>query len=71
MEGNTPTKIKDEWDAAYGDFAPSFITVKFWAAEFNVAVPAWEMKNNQDVSKLQPLMKHHSSLPNGAGKPSN
>ncbi|GBP30680.1 hypothetical protein EVAR_75901_1 [Eumeta japonica] len=30
----TPTQIKDELDSVYGDSAPSFITVKFWAAEF-------------------------------------
>lgn len=34
LKGNTPTQIKDELDAVYGDFAPSFTTVKFWAAEF-------------------------------------
>ncbi|XP_018359055.1 PREDICTED: uncharacterized protein LOC108758551 [Trachymyrmex cornetzi] len=34
VNGNTPTQIKDELDAGYGDSAPSFVTVKFWAAEF-------------------------------------
>ena len=34
MKGNTPTQIKDELDSVYGDSAPSFTTVKFWAAEF-------------------------------------
>ena len=34
MKSNTPTQIKDELDAVYGDSAPSFTTVKFWAAEF-------------------------------------
>lgn len=34
LKGNTPTKIKHELDAVYGDSAPSFTTVKFWAAEF-------------------------------------
>ena len=36
LKGNTPTQIKDELDAVYGewDSAPSFTTVKFWAAEF-------------------------------------
>ena len=29
-----PTQIKDELDSVYGDSAPSFTTVKFWAAEF-------------------------------------
>src|SRR5436190_18847496 len=29
LKGNTPTQIKDELDSA-----PSFTTVKFWAAEF-------------------------------------
>ena len=33
-KGNTPTQIKDELDSVYGDSAPSFITLKFWAAEF-------------------------------------
>ena len=33
MKGNTPTQIKDEPDSVYGDSAPSFTTVKFWAAE--------------------------------------
>jgi hypothetical protein len=28
------TQIKDKLDFAYGNSAPSFITVKFWAAEF-------------------------------------
>lgn len=28
------TQIKDELDAVYGDFAPSFNTVKFRTAEF-------------------------------------
>ena len=27
-------QIKDELDSVYGDSAPSFTTVKFWAAEF-------------------------------------
>ena len=26
--------MKDEIDCVYGDSAPSFTTVKFWAAEF-------------------------------------
>ena len=34
LKGNTPTKIKDELDSVCGDSAPSFTTVKFWAAEF-------------------------------------
>ena len=28
------TQIKDELDSVYGDSAPLFITVKFWAVEF-------------------------------------
>ncbi|GFX98454.1 HTH_48 domain-containing protein [Trichonephila clavipes] len=31
---NTLTQIKYELDSVYGDSAPSFTTVKFWAAEF-------------------------------------
>lgn len=34
LKGNTPTQIKEELDTVYGDSAPSFTTVKFWAAEF-------------------------------------
>src|SRR5436190_21585100 len=34
LKGNMPTQIKDELDSVYGDSAPSFTTVKFWAAEF-------------------------------------
>ncbi|GFX52660.1 HTH_48 domain-containing protein [Trichonephila clavipes] len=34
LKGNTPTQIKDELYSVYGDSAPSFTTVKFWAAEF-------------------------------------
>ncbi|GFX83134.1 histone-lysine N-methyltransferase SETMAR [Trichonephila clavipes] len=34
LKGNTPTQIKDELDSVYGDSAPSFTTMKFWAAEF-------------------------------------
>ncbi|XP_030760797.1 protein GVQW3-like [Sitophilus oryzae] len=34
LKGNTPTQIKHELDSMYGDSAPSFTTVKFWAAEF-------------------------------------
>src|SRR5436190_6983885 len=34
LKGNTPTQIKDELDSVYGYSAPSFTTVKFWAAEF-------------------------------------
>lgn len=34
LKGNTPKKIKHELEAVYGDSAPSFTTVKFWAAEF-------------------------------------
>ena len=34
LKGNTPTQIKDELDSVYRDSAPSFTTVKFWAAEF-------------------------------------
>ena len=29
-----PMQIKDELDSVYGDSAQSFITVKFWTAEF-------------------------------------
>ncbi|GFV41266.1 hypothetical protein TNCV_1231811 [Trichonephila clavipes] len=32
-QGNTPTKIIDVLDSVYGDSAPSFTTVKIWAAE--------------------------------------
>ena len=34
LKGNTPTLIKDELDSVYGDSAPPFTTVTFWAAEF-------------------------------------
>ncbi|GFV43188.1 HTH_48 domain-containing protein [Trichonephila clavipes] len=34
LNGNMLTQIKDELDSVYEDSAPSFITVKFWAAEF-------------------------------------
>ncbi|XP_030758938.1 uncharacterized protein LOC115884482 [Sitophilus oryzae] len=34
LKDNTPTQIKHELDSVYGDSAPSFTTVKFWAAEF-------------------------------------
>ncbi|XP_030750541.1 protein GVQW3-like [Sitophilus oryzae] len=34
LKGNTPTQIKHEFDSVYEDSAPSFTTVKFWAAEF-------------------------------------
>ena len=37
LKGNTPTQIKDELDSVYEDSAPSFTTVKFWAAEFKHA----------------------------------
>ena len=33
LKGNTPAQIKDELNSVYGDFAPLFTTVKFWAAE--------------------------------------
>ncbi|CAK9809105.1 hypothetical protein ANTQUA_LOCUS5970 [Anthophora quadrimaculata] len=33
-KGNTPTQIKEELDAVYGNSAPSFTTAKFWAAVF-------------------------------------
>ncbi|XP_030765065.1 protein GVQW3-like [Sitophilus oryzae] len=34
LKGNTPTQIKHESDSVHGDYAPSFTTVKCWAAEF-------------------------------------
>ena len=34
LKGNAPTQIKDELNSVYGDSAPLFTTVKFWAAEF-------------------------------------
>ncbi|XP_076643528.1 histone-lysine N-methyltransferase SETMAR-like [Halictus rubicundus] len=34
LKGNTPTQIKEKLDAVYGNSAPSFTIVKFWAAEF-------------------------------------
>ena len=34
LEGNMPMQIKYELDSVYDDSAPSFTTVKFWAAEF-------------------------------------
>ncbi|GFV58744.1 HTH_48 domain-containing protein [Trichonephila clavipes] len=33
-KSNTPSQFKYELDSLYGDSAPSFTTVKFWAAEF-------------------------------------
>ncbi|GFV57748.1 histone-lysine N-methyltransferase SETMAR [Trichonephila clavipes] len=34
LKDNTPTQIQVEMDYVYGDSAPSFATVKFWAAKF-------------------------------------
>jgi len=34
LKGKTPRQIKDELNSVYGDSAPSFTTVKSWAAEF-------------------------------------
>ncbi|GFS57517.1 HTH_48 domain-containing protein [Trichonephila clavipes] len=34
LKGNMSTQIKDELYSVYGDSAPSFTTVKFWAVEF-------------------------------------
>ncbi|GFW99567.1 histone-lysine N-methyltransferase SETMAR [Trichonephila clavipes] len=34
LRGNMRTQIEDELDGVYGDSAPSFTTVKLWAAEF-------------------------------------
>ncbi|GFX60979.1 histone-lysine N-methyltransferase SETMAR [Trichonephila clavipes] len=34
LKGNASTQIKYVLDSVYGDFAPTFTTVKFWAAEF-------------------------------------
>ncbi|GFW41870.1 histone-lysine N-methyltransferase SETMAR [Trichonephila clavipes] len=34
LKGNMPMQIKYELDSVYGDSAPSFTTVKFWAADF-------------------------------------
>ncbi|GFV73045.1 elongation of very long chain fatty acids protein 4 [Trichonephila clavipes] len=34
LKNNTPAQIKDELDSVYENSAPSFNTVKFWAAEF-------------------------------------
>ncbi|GFU23392.1 histone-lysine N-methyltransferase SETMAR [Nephila pilipes] len=34
LKCNTPTKIKEEVKAVYGDTAPLLITVKFWTAQF-------------------------------------
>ncbi|KAL6254803.1 hypothetical protein P5V15_014138 [Pogonomyrmex californicus] len=54
LKGNTPAQIKIELDAVYGDSALSFATVKRWAAEFNVVVPAWLMMSVQNGQKLRP-----------------
>lgn len=34
LKGNTPAQIKAELNAVYGEWAPSFATVKRWTAEF-------------------------------------
>ncbi|GFS65259.1 HTH_48 domain-containing protein [Trichonephila clavipes] len=34
LKGNTPTQIKDELHSVHGNSAPSFTTMKFWAAGF-------------------------------------
>lgn len=34
FKGNTPTQIKNELDAVYGDSASSITIVKLWAVEF-------------------------------------
>jgi histone-lysine N-methyltransferase SETMAR len=34
LKGLSPTNIKAELDSTLGESAPSFITVKYWAAEF-------------------------------------
>jgi len=36
LKGNTPTEIKAELDAVYGDSVPSFATVKRWAADGSI-----------------------------------
>ncbi|GFU35131.1 HTH_48 domain-containing protein [Nephila pilipes] len=33
-KGNIPMQLKEELDSTYGDSAPSFTDIKFWAAEF-------------------------------------
>ena len=49
LEGTTPTQIKDELDSVYGDSAPSFTTVKFWAAEFKCGCKSMGETNIWDI----------------------
>jgi len=39
-EGLTPNEIYSKFIKVYGDSTPSFSTIKKWAAELNVTVPA-------------------------------
>lgn len=52
LKGNTPSQIKDEFDSLYGDSAPSYTTVKFWAAEFKRGRKSLG-DDDHDVQKLQ------------------
>ena len=53
LKGNTPTRIKVELDTVYRDNAPSFTTVKFWAAEFKRGRKSLGDDERSDVQKLQ------------------
>jgi len=58
-EGLTPNEILSKFIKVYGDSSPSFSTIKKWAAEFNMAVPALKMVHMKNVQKVQ---QHQKSL---------
>ncbi|GFT14209.1 HTH_48 domain-containing protein [Trichonephila clavipes] len=58
LKGNTPTQIKEEVDSVYGDSAPSFTTVKFWAAKFKrgrKSLGGVEQKENPVSQRQRPV----------------
>jgi hypothetical protein len=56
-EGLTPNEIHSKFIKVYGDSSP-FLTIKKWAAEFNVAVPALKIIHIKDIQKCNSTRNH-------------
>ena len=56
LKGNTPMEIKDQLDSVYGDSAPSFTTVKFWAAEFKCDRKSLGTTTDENIANIHEMV---------------
>jgi transposase len=64
LKGLSPTNIKHELDSTLGESAPSFITIKYWVAEFKRGRSSCQDEHRsgrpKDVTTPEMVKKIHS-----------